>query len=115
MSRRPLGKAGRTQTKTVKLTTYEVEYLEQKYGSASSGLRAALNQMLPETVNDPGRVPRPGSVIAQQDHLFSDRSTCGPLVTDHPGWVTLARGRKTRTVIKACRVCGQRVTEKEQP
>lgn len=113
MSRKSLGKAGRTVTKTVKLTQYEVEHLERKYGSASTGLRVALDKLLPASVTTPGRVPRAGAVISAQDSLFTPTTSCGPAITDHPGWTIVARGPKTKTVIKACRVCGERVTERE--
>lgn len=113
MSRKPLGKAGRTVTKTVKLTQFEVEYLEQRYGSASTGLRVAMDRLLPDSVHELGRAPRSERVISTQNSLFSDKTSCGPAVTDHPGWTVIARGPKTKTVIKACRVCGDRVTERE--
>lgn len=113
MSRKSLGKAGRTVTKTVKLTQFEVEHLELKYGSASTGLRVAIDKLLPDSVINPGPVPRAGAVISTQNSLFSDKASCGPAVSDHPGWTIIGRGPKTKTVIKACRVCGERVTERE--
>lgn len=113
MSRKSLGKAGRTITKTVKVTAYEAEHLERKYGSVSAGLRAGLDCLLPASVNSPGRVPRAENVINTQNSLFSDKNSCGPRVADHPGWNILGRGPKTKTVVKACRICGVRVTEKE--
>jgi hypothetical protein len=113
MSRKSLGKAGRTITKTVKVTAYEAEHLERKYGSVSAGLRAGLECLLPASVNHPGRAPKPDKVMATQNTLAGTSRSCGPNVEDHPGWNILGRGTKTKTVVKACRVCGERVTEKE--
>lgn len=113
MSRKSLGDAGRTKTRTVKVTGHEETYLKRNYGSVSAGLRAGLDCLLPASVNSPGRAARPEKVVNTQDTLFSDHRSCGPKVTDHPGWNIVARGVKTKTVIKACRVCGARVTEKE--
>lgn len=113
MSRKSLGEAGRTITKTVKVTGHEEKYLIRKYGSVSAGLRVALDDLLPTSVNHPGSAPRPANVVSTQDTLLTDVPSCGPNLTDHPGWNILARGVKTKTVIKACRVCGERVTERE--
>jgi hypothetical protein len=113
MSRNSLGKAGRTITRTVKVTGYELEYLERRYGSASAGLRAGLECLLPESVNHPGRAIRPKDVVNSQETLFQAPGGCGPRMGDHPGWKIVARGTKTRTVVKACRVCGVQVTERE--
>jgi len=114
MTGRPsLGKAARTKTRTVKVTEYEAEFLVRKYGSVSAGLRAGLDCLLPASVNNPGRAPQPKNVINTQSTLLDDGTSCGPNIADHPGWKILARGTKTKTVIKACRICGERVTEKE--
>lgn len=110
MSRKSLGDAGRTLTRTVKVTAYEERHLKRKYGSVSAGLRAGLDCLLPTSVNHPGRAVRPTNVVNTQLTLIP---SCGPNIEDHPGWKVLARGAKTKTVIKACRVCGEKVTEKE--
>lgn len=110
MGRKPLGKAGRTITKTVKVTSHEQDYLTRKYGSVSAALRAGLEKILPESINHPTRAIRPGGVVDTQDTLLG--GICGPRPTDHPGWKEIARGPKTGTIIKECRVCGTRLTEK---
>lgn len=110
MSRKSLGEAGRTLTRTVKVTGHEEKYLKRKYGSVSAGLRAGLDCLLPASVNQPGRAVRPTNVVNTQLTLVP---SCGPNLSDHPGWNVIARGAKTKTVIKGCRVCGERVTEKE--
>lgn len=113
MSRQSLGEAGRTLMGSTRITGYEKKHLKRKYGTVAAGLRAALDQMLPDSVNHPGRAVRPKNVLAQSETLFSDKTSCGPLVTDHPGWNVVGRGIRTNTVIKRCRVCGHQVTEKE--
>jgi hypothetical protein len=111
MSRKGLGKAGRTITRTVKVTGYEQDYLIRRYGSVSAGLRAGLDCLLPASVNNPGRAVRKKAVVNSQNTLFATPDGCGPLISDHPGWKIVARGTKTRTVIKECRNCGIQVTE----
>lgn len=113
MSRHSLGEAGRTIVKTIRVTGHEKKYLERKYGSVSAGLRAALDKMLPDSVNHPGRAVRAKNVVSNQSTLFSDKTSCGPRVQDHPGWNIVGTGTKTKTVIKACRICGHQVTERE--
>lgn len=112
MSRKSLGKAGRTITRTVKITGYEQEYLVRRYGSVSAGLRLGLDCLLPDSVNHPGRSVRPKDVVNSQDTIFGAPGGCGPAISDHPGWKIVARGTKTRTVVKACRKCGIQVTER---
>ena len=112
MSRNSLGKAGRTITRTVKITGYELDYLTRRYGTASAGLRAGLDCLLPDSVNHPGSAVREKAVVNVSDTLFSPPGGCGPRISDHPGWRIVARGVKTRTVIKACRECGLQVTER---
>lgn len=105
--RPPLGDAGRTITATVKLSKLEQAYLKRRYGTMSAGLRVALDEMLPDSINTPGRAVRPRNVVNTQDLLFSDK-TC-----KHPGWKVVGRGSKTKTIVKECRACGARVTETE--
>lgn len=113
MSRQSLGEAGRTAMGSTRITGYEAKHLRRKYGSVSAGLRAALDKMLPDSVNHPGRAVRAKNVVSETATLFSDKTSCGPLVGDHPGWNVIGRGIRTNTVIKACRICGHQVTEKE--
>lgn len=108
-----LGMAGRTTMGSTRITGYEEAYLRRRYGTVAAGLRAAIDKMLPDSVNHPGRAVREKNVISQQDALFSDKPSCGPRMQDHPGWNVVGHGTKTKTVIKSCRICGHQVTEKE--
>lgn len=110
VGRKSLGQDGRTVTKTVKVTAREAEFLTRRYGSVTTALRVGLDRLLPESVTNPTTTVRPRAVAASQDTFDT---TCGPRMSDHPGWKEIARGTKTRTIIKECRVCGVRVTERQ--
>lgn len=105
--RPPLGDVARTVTGTVKVSEREKKYLRRKYGTVSAGLRAALDNLLPDSVNHPTRTVRPTKVINTQNVLFSDKKC------EHPGWTVIGRGTVTKTIIKKCRSCGERRTETE--
>lgn len=105
--RPPLGDVARTVQGNVKVSEREQKYLVRKYGTVSAGLRAALDKMLPDSVQTPSRAVRPQKVVATQNTLFSDGKCT------HPAWTEVGRGSLTHTIIKKCRSCGERRTETE--